>query len=235
MLTLALDTSSAAVSVALVDDATGARAAATYPGSDGARPGLHVLASATVTDARRHAELAAPLVRQVLGDANVRPDQVTRLVVGVGPGPFTGLRVGVVTARSLGDVLGTSVVGVCSLDALAVAAYGSGLTGPLLVATDARRKEVYWATYDGPGRRTAGPEVARPADLAAREGVPTTVVGEGARLYPELLHGGREPYHPQAADLVAALAAGAPALDPLPLYLRRPDAVVPGAPKSVLA
>lgn len=233
MLTLALDTSSAAVSVALVDDATDPRA--TAPGSDGARSGLHVLAAAMVSDARRHAELAAPLVRQVLADANVRPDQVTRLVVGVGPGPFTGLRVGVVTARSLGDVLGTSVVGVCSLDALAVAAYGSGLTGPLLVATDARRKEVYWATYDGPGRRTAGPEVARPADLAAREGVPTTVVGEGARLYPELLPGGREPFHPQAADLVAALAAGAPALDPLPLYLRRPDAVVPGAPKSVLA
>jgi tRNA A37 threonylcarbamoyladenosine modification protein TsaB len=109
--------------------------------------------------------------------------------------------------------------------------------GDFLVATDARRREVYWARYDGTGRRTAGPEVSRPADIPVA-GLP--VAGEGPMLYPELLPGGLDRAYPAAATLcriaVAALAAGdadGRLLPPDPLYLRRPDAREPGAPKRV--
>jgi len=124
---------------------------------------------------------------------------------------------------------------VCSLDAIAAGAAG------LLVVTDARRREVYWAAYDGAGRRVAGPEVCRPAELAGRLpglGV-RRAAGFGARTYADVLGlDVVEPEHPSPAGLVAVastvLRSGAPA-DPLtPLYLRRPDAVEPGARKRVL-
>ena len=104
-----------------------------------------------------------------------------------------------------------------------------------LVATDARRKELYWARYSATGVRLSGPEVAAPAALPA--GLP--VAGEGAHAYPELLGEPIAPRYPSAATAAAwcaaRLAAGEPLGPPDPLYLRRPDARVPGAPKSVLA
>jgi tRNA threonylcarbamoyl adenosine modification protein YeaZ len=220
--TLALDTSTPAVTVAVVDgDARSSR----------------VLAARSVVDARRHAELLAPMVDETLAAAGTSRQELRRVVVGVGPGPFTGLRIGVVTARALSDALAIPLVGVCSLDALAVAARDDGVEGPVLVVTDARRREVYWATYDA-GRRTAGPQVGRPAEVVAELGWTGAVVGDGARLHPDAFTGTLppgQPWLPQAADLVRALHAGAPALEPQPLYLRRPDAAVPGAPKQVLA
>jgi tRNA threonylcarbamoyladenosine biosynthesis protein TsaB len=102
-----------------------------------------------------------------------------------------------------------------------------------LVATDARRREVYWARYDGNGQRLAGPFVGKPADLPA--GMP--VAGAGATLYPELAERAAEPQYPSAvtlAELAAArLAAGEPPTPPEPLYLRRPDAREPGPRKRV--
>lgn len=207
MLVLGFDTATPAVTVALCD---------------GAVP----LAERSVIDPRRHGELLAPGIGGVLTEAGCSLDQVEAIVVGVGPGPYTSLRVGLVTAQSLGDVLGVAVHGVCTLDALALAA---GLDGEYVVATDARRKEVYWARYVG-ADRVEGPGVARAVDLGWRG--PT--VGHGAELYPDALPDGREPIHPRAADLARHFAEGRALLAPLPLYLRQPDASPPGPRKSVL-
>nr|WP_202447505.1 tRNA (adenosine(37)-N6)-threonylcarbamoyltransferase complex dimerization subunit type 1 TsaB [Streptomyces sp. SID5468] len=214
-----MDTATPAVTAALHDDTT-------------------LLAEHTVVDARRHGELLLPVVDQVLRDAGVKLDAVTDVVVGAGPGPYTGLRVGLVTATSFGDALGVPVHGVCTLDAIAYAAGRAGLTeGPFTVATDARRKEVYWARYASPLERIGEPAVDRPAEIAERvAGVPA--VGAGAALYPEVFGDVREPAHVSAGALAALaaerLAAHGTFLPPLPLYLRRPDAQVPAGYKAVL-
>jgi tRNA threonylcarbamoyladenosine biosynthesis protein TsaB len=209
---LALDTASPAVTVAVAD-------------------GEQVLASATTVDARRHAELLAPAIVSVLAQAGVDRRDLTAIAVGVGPGPFTGLRVGLVTARTLGAVLLVPVLGVCTHDHLALA---SGLTGAFRVVTDARRKEVHWSAYDTDEyerpRRVEGPHVQRP-EHAAWAG---PVVGDGAQLYPESFPDGREPLHPSAAALATWIARGLPTVEPNPLYLRRPDVAEPTARKSVL-
>jgi len=210
---LALDTATPAVTVAVAD-------------------GDRVLAERTTVDARRHGELLAPAVSGVLADAGVDRRALTRVAVGVGPGPFTGLRVGLVTARMLGATLGVPVVGVCTLDVLALQAAEDGLAGPFRVVTDARRKEVHWAAYDTVGglHRVEGPHVDRPSAVAF-EG---PAVGAGAALYADDFPGHRPPTHPAAATLCAWVARGLPLVDPEPLYLRRPDAMEPGARKRVL-
>ena len=211
MLLLAVDTATPAVTVALHD-------------------GTAVVAESSQVDARRHGELLLPAVDRVLGDAGTGLDAVTGVVVGVGPGPYTGLRVGLVTAATFGSVLSVPVHGLCTLDALAYAAGRSGLEGPFAVATDARRKEVYWARYEDPRTRVGEPAVDRPADIAEQlAGLP--VVGAGAALYPDAFPDARGPEHVSAGALAALaaerLAAGAQLLPPQPLYLRRPDAQVP--------
>ncbi|MFC9426402.1 tRNA (adenosine(37)-N6)-threonylcarbamoyltransferase complex dimerization subunit type 1 TsaB [Streptomyces sp. NPDC056987] len=212
MLLLAVDTATPAVTVALHD-------------------GSSVLAAERLVDARRHGELLLPAVDRVLARAGRKLDAVTDVIVGVGPGPYTGLRVGLVTASTFGSVLGVPVRGLCTLDGLA---YASGLTEPFVVATDARRKEVYWARYADSRTRLTEPAVDRPGDLADRFGdelAGLPVVGAGALLYPEVFPDARAPEH-QSAEALAALAAerlaaGGEFLAPLPLYLRRPDAQVP--------
>jgi tRNA threonylcarbamoyl adenosine modification protein YeaZ len=216
VLLLGLDTATPAVTVAL---------------HDGGQP----LAQLVTVDAHRHAELLAPAIAKIVADAGASQRDLTGIVVGVGPGPYTGLRVGLVTARVLGAALGIPVYGMCTLDAIAADVDAGG--GDFLVATDARRRELYWAHYDGRGRRTVGPEVATPASIPV-SGLPAA--GEGPMLYPEVLPDGLGPAFPAAATLcriaVAALAAEDPdkkLLPPEPLYLRRPDAREPGAPKRV--
>jgi tRNA threonylcarbamoyladenosine biosynthesis protein TsaB len=209
VLLLALDTATPAVTVA-VHDGTGVRAAA------------------TTVDARRHGELLAPQIARVLADAGVDRRELTEIVVGVGPGPYTGLRVGLVTARTLGAVLDTPVRGVCSLD---VMAYEAAVTEPFVVVTNARRNEVYWAAYDSARRRTDGPHVSRPAD-AANQG---PAAGEGAARYPACFPHRIGPSHPSAAAMARGYVHGAlDVVPPDPLYLRHPDAVPPGARKRVL-
>jgi tRNA threonylcarbamoyladenosine biosynthesis protein TsaB len=207
---LAFDTATSAVTVAVAD-------------------GERVLASVTTIDARRHAELLAPAIVAVLAEAGLDRSELTAIAVGVGPGPFTGLRVGLVTARTLGAVLAVPVLGVCTHDHLALA---SGLTGEFRVITDARRKEVHWSAYESVDglRRVDGPHVERP-DTAAWRG---PAVGEGARIYSASFPDAREPLHPTAGALAAWVAGGLPTLDPSPLYLRRPDVAEPAARKSVL-
>jgi tRNA threonylcarbamoyl adenosine modification protein YeaZ len=179
----------------------------------------------------KHGEQLAPLVEAVLADAGIVRQDLTAIAVGVGPGPFTGLRVGLVTARTLAFVLEIPVYGVCSLDVLAVeAARGSLADREFVVATDARRKEVYLASYDERGRRLEGPGVLRPADAATD----LPVVGEGGELYPEAFPDRRDPTLPSAGWLARAVAEELAELhDPEPMYLRRPDAVAPGLPKRV--
>ncbi|MGB7818070.1 MAG: tRNA (adenosine(37)-N6)-threonylcarbamoyltransferase complex dimerization subunit type 1 TsaB, partial [Ornithinibacter sp.] len=141
MLILAIDTSTSAIAVALSD-----------PGG--------VTTSSSRLDARGHTEHLAPLVTGVLAEAGLSPTSITDIVVGTGPGPFTGLRVGLVTALTMGHALGVPVHGVCSLDVLATQVQVPPGT-EVLVATDARRKEVYWAHYrvGEELRRLAGPAV----------------------------------------------------------------------------
>jgi tRNA threonylcarbamoyladenosine biosynthesis protein TsaB len=211
---LAFDTATPAVTVALHD-------------------GAHVLAEVASADARRHGELLASAIDKVLADAGVTRLDVTAVVVGTGPGPYTGLRAGLVTARVLGSALGLPVHGVCTLDVIACDAAPEAAGRDFVVATDARRRELYWARYSGAGQRLAGPAVSAPAAIGAG----SLVAGPGAGLYPGLFGQRIGPEYPAARTLarLAAqrIAAGMPMLPAEPLYLRRPDARVPGPPKRV--
>jgi tRNA threonylcarbamoyl adenosine modification protein YeaZ len=248
VLVLALDTSTAACAVALAE----LTASDPEPGAapaDGDAPGVHVWprGSVVTVDARRHGELLAPSMRTVLDEAGARPSDLSAVVVGAGPGPFTSLRVGMVTGAAFADALDIPVHGVCSLDGI-----GAATTGATAVVTDARRREVYWARY-GAGVRVGAPGVGRPEEIARtlRELGVTGVAGPGRALYPEAFAGfatvevpasDGEVTAPEAGyprpELLVGLAgpdllAGRPPRPLAPLYLRRPDAAEPHAPKPV--
>ncbi|ASO22755.1 tRNA threonylcarbamoyl adenosine modification protein YeaZ [Actinoalloteichus hoggarensis] len=241
MLLLAIDTATPAVTAGVVELDT--------------RSAPRLLAEQIVVDARAHGELLTPLISSALRAAGHRLADVDAIVCGVGPGPFTGLRVGMVTAAALGDALERPVYPVCSLDAVRAAcgadpsaasepeaspAGVSAPAGPLLVVSDARRRELYWARYDADGSRTHGPEVAAADVLAERldELDVTAVAGPKAGDAAERLGlPVRAATGPTPIGLaLAAAEAVAARRDPapfVPLYLRRPDAVAPGAPKRV--
>jgi tRNA threonylcarbamoyl adenosine modification protein YeaZ len=237
VLVLAVDTATEAVVVGLV-----------AVGDDG--PPV-VLAERVYPGARQHGEQLMPAVLEVCTAAGRDLAELDAVVCGAGPGPFTGLRVGLVTAAGLGDALDVPVHGVCSLDAIAQAALAeaagaeAGQREPLLVVTDARRREVYWAAYGRDGRRLAGPAVHPPAEVASRVaelGV-HRVVGPVAAAHAELFG---LPEHPRPGAGLAPTPAGVVAVaperlhsgcqpDPLePIYLRRPDAVPPGERKRAV-
>ncbi|WP_146341014.1 tRNA (adenosine(37)-N6)-threonylcarbamoyltransferase complex dimerization subunit type 1 TsaB [Nesterenkonia sp. NBAIMH1] len=215
MLLLALDTSA------------GASAAITRDGE--------TLAAWSTDAANAHAEVLAPAVQQLLKQEHLSGTDLDGIVVGVGPGPFTGLRVGLALAQSLAIGWRRPLHGVCSLDSLALRAVESDtVEGEFLVATDARRREVYWGRYendDEGSRLLEGPFVGPAADLPD-----LPAVGAGVSLYPQHLRAsgeGSDVWVPHAAEL-AALAEGALAGElmgvlcaPRPLYLRDSDAKVP--------
>jgi len=227
VLALVLDTSSAAVTAGLVRFSGQA-------GPSGRAP-CTVLAQRVTVDARAHAELLIPSLQACLAEAGVRIAEVSAVVAGLGPGPFTGLRVGLMTAAALADATGLPSYGVCSLDAIA-AVYPE--QEDLLVAGDARRKEVYWARYRH-GRRVAEPAVSKPAELRGELGeARPAMTGAGARLYADVLGLTLlDADHPSVAGLAACAAVRvlnrAPGEVLVPLYLRRPDAVEPAARKPV--
>lgn len=217
-LLLALD-SSAAASVAVLRDG-------------------EVAAAWSTDSSTTHAEVLAPAVTRVLAEAGVRGAELDAIAVGVGPGPFTGLRAGLATAAALGLAWDVPVHGVRSLDALAhragVDAFGHAVE-EFVVATDARRREVYWAHYAQVGGQPTllhGPFVTAPAEVT-----PLPAYGAGAGLYPDALRAvdGWEGAVPDAASLGAvaelALRRGRGLVPPTPLYLRESDAKVPGPRK----
>ncbi len=178
---VAMDTSTALTSVAVVD-------------------GTRVIAQRSELDPRRHAEVLAPLLLAVLDEAGVGAADVTTIACGVGPGPYTGLRVAIASARALGLAWVRPVVGLCSLDAVAAAVVAGGVEAPFGVAFDARRREVYWGWFDAAGERLVGPQVTRPEEIDPRlrsgawaghgavdhaADFVATLSGDHAVLYPE--------------------------------------------------
>jgi tRNA threonylcarbamoyl adenosine modification protein YeaZ len=223
MLVLAVDTATPAVTAGLVELE-----------QIGSRPQVHTVASRVTVDARAHNEVLTPQILNCLARADRSRTDLDAVVAGVGPGPFTGLRVGMATAAAFGDALGLPVYGVCSLDAIASDAWleirASAGDAELLVVTDARRREVYWARYRSPDlgaqSRVEGPSVCKPADLDTLDS--TVIAGSASHVdffdLPVL------PVEtPSPAGLVRCAAADILARatpDPLvPMYLRRPDAV----------
>lgn len=208
---LAIDTS-AGTSVALVDSAMGLSIEEAEAGTRG------------------HAEAIGRLIADVLARANVRPVEIGGVVAGVGPGPFTGLRVGIAAARAFAFGIGVPVLPVASHDAVAW-----GRSDPTLVVTDARRREVAWSVYGAPDAaglpvRVEGPELAHPEDLE------TVLAGYASVQAFTTLD------RVDAAEISAAslgrvaeglLAAGRPLGPPEPLYLRAPDVTL-SAPKTVI-
>lgn len=214
---LAIDTS-AGTSVAVVD------------------PDLRlVLAERSTADTRRHAEVIGPFLAAALAESGVEPEALTAVVAGMGPGPFTGLRVGIVAARAFAAARGIPVLPLVSHDAAAAAVdarpdLDDSVAAPFVVLTDARRREQYWSVYvrgaSGPAERIAGPGLARPADL----GAVLDEYADAPRVDVTAISAGR-------LGLVAAdrLALGLPFASDEPLYLRDPDVTMPGAPKRVRA
>lgn len=204
--------------------------------------GLTVLGTRVTHDPRAHGELLTPHVLDAAAQAGVSLREVDAIACGIGPGPYTGLRAGMATAAALGHSLGVPVHPVCSLDAIAADVVTGGHDGPFLVVTDARRREVYWATYDAAGNRMDGPGVQRPAELAATLGstAGSAAAGQGAELYRDVLGAAvLEPATPTVAGIVragrSALLANTTPAPLTPLYLRRPDAQEPGLRKRVTA
>jgi len=195
--------------------------------SVGLADGEKILASLTVGDSRSHLELLTPTIKQVIASAEIELADLSRIIVGVGPGPFTGLRVGIATARALGLALALPVSGVCSLDLVALAQAGVS-ESDFLAVIDARRHEVYWASYDRSGLRTDGPFVGSPASLPA-----FPVYGPGVEAYPDLAN-----QLTRSTTIDAGLLASAwqrlPDVGLEPLYLRQPDAELPSTRKSTI-
>jgi len=185
--------------VLAIDTATDAVIAAVLRRDDAGL--IEVLAQRVTIDARAHAEQLTPNIVAAVADAGLTVAGIDAVVVGCGPGPFTGLRIGMATAAAFGHALGIPVYGVCSLDAI-----GGQTAGEVLVLTDARRREVYWARYRD-GVRIDGPGVGAMSALEV----------DGAELLSDA--------QPSPAGLVAAVGDWESEPLPLvPLYLRRPDA-----------
>ena len=180
------------------------------------RDDLAVLAERVTVDARAHAERLTPNVLAALADAALGMADLDAVVVGCGPGPFTGLRVGMASAAAYGHALGIPVYGVCSLDAIGVLT-----TGDTLVVTDARRREIYWARYRD-GVRIEGPAVGAPAGVESGSAQAVAGSPEHAEMFGLPRCG---PIHPTPAGLAAAVGDwSAPPAPLVALYLRRPDA-----------
>lgn len=218
---LAIDTSGA-VSAAIVADG-------------------EILSSRLDARARHHDEVLLPMIDQMLTEAGIDRSNLTGVVAGRGPGPFTGLRVGLVTARSIAAVLGLPLRGLSSLDGLALQAHRQHPEATSIgVALDARRSEVYWATYRVGAHLEPvdEPAVNAPAEVATALNACDVLVGAGAHLWPEMLQPTGELQHVDAGYLALAAemqsAAGKDLSSTEPMYLRAPDAKKPTGRKSAL-
>lgn len=217
---------------------------------------VELVANFATEDTRSHAEVLAPGIAGLFADPVTEGPQLDAIVVGTGPGPFTGLRAGIAMARTLSFTWNVPLFGLMSLDALAqqvfdAPAYRDGrAVGPLAmnnftIATDARRKEVYWAKYSASAALLDGPHVGPAEEISGGQ-----VFGAGAGIYLDVLTGNGcsvdEKFaqaQPTALNLGRAAArkimaagslAAAGLLDSTPLYLRESDAKVPGPRKRAL-
>ncbi|RNE48842.1 tRNA (adenosine(37)-N6)-threonylcarbamoyltransferase complex dimerization subunit type 1 TsaB [Corynebacterium alimapuense] len=206
MLVLAIDTSTPDLVTGLVETTTGQ------------------VYDRIIRETRAHNEKLTPTVQALLADAGVGFSDLDAIVVGCGPGPFTGLRVGMATAAAFGDALDIAVHGVCSLDAIARRLPDVRT----LVATDARRREIYWAIFDG-HIRIHGPAVIAPGELLIPHPVEMISVPErlAEQLPGHLADVEKRDLAPDAASLVAVADLEATPVPLVPLYLRRPDAKEP--------
>jgi len=232
VIVLGFDTATSATAVALLDSATPAQAAERrHEPAPGERPG--------------HATQLLALAVELLEDAGLRFADIDRIGVGLGPGTFTGLRIGVATARALAQSTAAELVGVSTLRALAAEAQGAAPAGSAVLAViDARRGEVYAAGWRD-GQLLLEQVVLAPARLASRVGCaggPWLAVGDGALRFREDLErvGCTVPpdgssQHGVRARAVCRLALEAPQGTErdlvVPDYLRSPDAVLP-SPRS---
>ncbi|WP_203569106.1 tRNA (adenosine(37)-N6)-threonylcarbamoyltransferase complex dimerization subunit type 1 TsaB [Aestuariimicrobium ganziense] len=184
---------------------------------------------ARLDDSRAHAEQLTPLLNQVCAEAGITLRELDRIAVGVGPGPFTGLRVGVVTGLTLASLGRVPVTGVSSLDVVARQYVTSSEppTGEFVAALDARRKELYWSHHRADGSRSGEPQVSTYDQLPD-----LPVTGPGALVHP----GGITVVGPTALDagVLARDLDLLPDSGTEPLYLRKPDAEVPVARKSTV-
>lgn len=202
-----------------------------------------VLASAHSAKGKRHAENLAPAIAFICGQAQVELTEIGLVAVDVGPGLFTGLRVGVATAKAIAFALRVPMIAVSSLDLLAFPVRFSNRL--IVAAIDARRGELYYAFYrqvPGGVQRLGEHQLGTPDDLASEllaSGEEVLLVGDGAQRYAESFEGlarvelvDRENSYPSAASLVQLAHAqalreefGRP--DEIePIYLRRPDAEI---------
>lgn len=211
MIVLAIDTCLAASSAAVID-------------------GDRTLASRTEPMMRGHQEALGGIVRETMEQAGVGFAQLDRIAVTVGPGSFTGLRVGLAFAKGLATALNIPCIGVGTLDALAV-----GRDGPRLAAIDAKKDQIYWRAFDEEGLGDPAVQAAAEASqIAARllGGRTPLLIGSGSTLL--LAHfPGAEVLDRPLADPAAIARLGAKA-DPVvalptPLYLRPPYATLPEA------
>lgn len=207
-----------------------------------------ILAERSVADTRRHAELIGPLIAEVLAAAGCAPAALSGVAVGMGPGPFTGLRVGIAAARAFAAGIGRPTLPLVSHDAVAYAAARAGETRPLVVVTDARRREIAWSAYAAPDElglpvRFAGPTLAAVTDSIQPFSVlPGSVVQPGfeddlARTAEEDGEGERIDASEIPAGALGLLAEalyanGRPFGPAEPIYLRPPDVTV-STPKRV--
>lgn len=183
------------------------------------------LAQSLAVDHGMQGELTADLISKAVTDSGLEINEITDVVVGVGPGPFTGLRVGLVTAKVFAHAREIPIHGICSLDAIAF-----DYASPCIVVTDARRKELYWARYEG--IRIGEPQVSKPEEIA-KQFPDAEFVGPGAQLYPEVISG--KVMELKAGSLAKLFAVGSAQLvEVAPMYLRKPDAIEPTTRKSVL-
>lgn len=190
-----------------------------------------LVGSRAVRDARAHAELLMPTINDLLSSAGVALAGLDAVAVGLGPGPFTGLRVGIVTARTIAALNRVPVHGVCSLDIAALElVLGGWAPAEFVVVADARRKELYWARY-ADGRRVGVPSVSAPGALPD-----LPVAGPGAGLFAEVIGDRMIPGAPTEMDagVLAVHVDRLPDAGTAPLYLRQPDAAVPGERKPVV-
>lgn len=185
-----------------------------------------VLAEHGTDDTMRHAEVVGAFIRDALATSGVSPAELSAVAAGMGPGPFTGLRVGIAAAHAFALGIGRPFVPVVSHDAIARAWYAASGAGPLQVVTDARRRESAVSDYDGLDIDGLPVRVAAPR-LEPRDAVPAP---RGIRLDAHGVSAG-------ALGMLAELAWAAGRL-PLaadePLYLRAPDVTLSSGPKKVL-